>query len=197
MVRKGQITDFSLDISPIFMFIVLHNHWFDLLLPELKQYHSQAGEFLQWKKPILLFASDSKTWFYELCKKMRFNWSIPLFELIFLSEWRFEIFLQSLNRIYQTSIRDWFGNFFFDPCIKILAVQNYQTCYHLWCIYVTEIMFLSEYWRRQGKPVHFWSWFLAEGEWFFWLLVSVLPYLKFSILGKQFWFMTSFKIFSL
>ena len=131
-------------------------------------------------------------------QKMRLCWSIPSIELMLLSNTQFEIFHQGLKGKHQTSKRGLVRKIFiFGPCIRILAVRNCQKCYHLWCIYVTEIMFLSEYWRPQWKPVHFWSWFLVEGEWFFWLLVSVLPYLKFSILGKQFWFMTSFKVFSL
>ena len=184
MVRKGQITAFSFDISPIFMFIVLHNHWFALLLQGLKLYPPEAGEFLQWKRTYSAVCVALKILILRTLQKMRLNWSIPLFARTHLSQcvelwnlpsksqWKLSDFDKRLVRI------------FFDPCIKNLAVRKCQTCYHFWRIYITELKFLSEFWRLQWETVHFWSWFLVEGDWFIWLLVSEMPYLKFSVLCK-------------
>ena len=86
MVRKGQITDFSLDISPIFMFIVLYYHWFALLLQGLKLYPPEAGEFLQWKRTYSAVCVALKILILRTLQKMRLNWSIPLFARTHLSQ---------------------------------------------------------------------------------------------------------------
>ena len=125
MVRKGQITDFSLDISPIFMFIVLYYHWFALLLQGLKLYPPEAGEFLQWKRTYSAVCVALKILILRTLQKMRLNWSIPLFARTHLSQC---VELWNLPSKSQWKLSDFdtrlVRKVFFDPCIKIFGSQK-------------------------------------------------------------------------
>ena len=127
------------------MFIVLNNHWFDLLRQSLNLKLSDDGEFLHWKN---FSALCVRIGIFKVQKfqKMRLCWSIPSIELMLLSNTQFEIFHQGLKGKHQTSKRGLVRKIFiFGPCIRILAVRNCQKCYHLWCIYIIDFMFLPEY----------------------------------------------------
>ena len=145
--KRQNWTAFPSHLSDIYV-LSSPNHWFDLL--QSLKICPDSKWFLQLRTYAeIVVCVGLKILILRTLQKLRLNWSISLFELIFLSRSRFEIFHQSLVGNYQTSIRGWFGKFLFYPCIEILADRNCQTCYHLWCIYITELMFLYEFWRPQ------------------------------------------------
>ena len=208
MVQTGQVTAFSLDRFSIFMFIVLQNRWFDWLLRSLILKPSDAGEFLQCKQFYLLFASESKSWLYEIWRKCDWIDGFRFSNSSISVSWGLESSIKiAMENIILRKEIVW-QNFSFYPCIKILSVRNCQMCYHLWCIYVTELMFLpsiglispmkaSVETTTLLKWVFGWKWLIYLVRWFRIVIPQVFQIVQFFLVHGEFQtiFHCSYKLF--